>query len=320
VHAHYYYPPYLIDNEKRFPLEGNNNGKRTTYSHDVIANRALDFIRRNAKRPFFCYMPFTIPHLEMLVPGDSMKEYLGKLPEGKGWITEAKHYADQPNMRACYAGMVTRMDKDVGRVMSLLKELKLDDNTIVFFCSDNGVSAHMRADGFFKGEGPFRAAKGAMYEGGIRVPMMARWPGRIKAGTTNDLPWYFADFFPTAAELSGGKLPSGLDGLSVAPTLLGRGTQKRHEFMYWELPRYQAKTGTFLKEQPPQAVRMGDWKAVRPKPDAPVELYNLKTDIGETTDVAAQSPKVMARIQEYLKTARVEPRPQKEPENSDYHL
>src|SRR5215471_17020898 len=150
VHAHYYYPPYLIDNEKKFPLEGNENGRRTTYSHDVIAARGLDFIRRNAARPFFCYVPFTIPHLEMLVPEDSMNEYLGKLPEGKPYITAQKHYADQPHLRAAYAGMVTRMDKDVGRVLALLKQLQLEDNTIVFFCSDNGVSAHMREDGFFK--------------------------------------------------------------------------------------------------------------------------------------------------------------------------
>ena len=320
VHAHYYYPPYLIDNEKKFPLEGNEDGKRTTYSHDVIAGRALDFIRRNASRPFFCYVPFTIPHLELLVPEDSMREYLGKLPEGKPFITEKKHYADQLHVRATYAGMVTRMDKDVGRVMSLLKLLKIDDNTIVFFCSDNGVAANMRADGFFHGEGPFREAKGAMYEGGIRAPMIARWPGRIRAGSRSDLPWYFADFFPTMAELSGGKLPAGLDGLSVLPTLLGRGAQERHDFMYWELPRYNSKTGEFAKEIPMQAARMGEWKAVRPKPAAPLELYNLKTDVGEQSNIASENPKVMARIEKYLETARIEPRPQKEPATGDYHL
>jgi arylsulfatase A len=320
VHAHYYYPPYLIDNEKKFPLEGNENGKRTTYSHDVIAGRALDFIRRNAARPFYCYVPFTIPHLEMLVPDDSMNEYLGKLPEGKPYITPQKHYADQPHLRATYAGMVTRMDRDVGRILALLNQLKLEANTIVFFCSDNGVSAHMREDGFFGGEGPFRDAKGAMYEGGIRIPMVARWPGRIRAGSRSNLPWYFADWFATAADLSGGKLPAGLDGLSVVPTLLGKGRQERHDFMYWESPRYIARTGEFAKETPPQAVRMGDWKAVRPKPNAPLELYGLKTDIGETRNVAAGNPKVMARIEKYLETARVEPRPQKEPPTGDYHL
>src|SRR5439155_3321659 len=133
--------------------------KRITYSHDVIAGRALDFIRHNASRPFYCYVPFTIPHLETLVPQDSMNEYLGKLPEGKPFITEQKHYADQPHLRAAYAGMVTRMDRDVGRVLSLLKQLQLENITIVFFCSDIGVSVHMREDGVFKGVGSFREAK-----------------------------------------------------------------------------------------------------------------------------------------------------------------
>jgi arylsulfatase len=254
------------------------------------------------------------------VPEDSEREYLGKLPEGKPYITEQKHYADQPHVRATYAGMVSRLDRDVGRILALLKELKLEDNTIVFFCSDNGVAAHMRADGFFHGEGPFREAKGAMYEGGIRVPMVARWPGRIRAGSHSDLPWYFADWFATAAELSGGKLPSGLDSMSVVPTLLGKGRQQRHEFMYWELPRYIARTSEFAREVPPQAVRMGDWKAVRPKPNAPLELYDLKTDIGERNDVASKNPVVMSRIEKYLETARVEPRPQKEPGTGEYRL
>jgi arylsulfatase A-like enzyme len=320
VHAHYYYPQYLIDNEKKVPLAGNDNGKRTTYSHDVIANRALDFIRKNASRPFYAYMPFTVPHLELLVPDDSMNEYLGKLPEGKPWITPQKHYADQPHVRATYAGMVSRLDRDVGRVMSLLKELKLEDNTFFVFCSDNGVSANMQADGFFKGEGPFRGAKGSMYEGGLRVPMIARWPGHIKAGSRSDFPWYFADWFATAAALSGGKLPSGLDGLSVLPTLTGKGSQQPHDFLYWELPRYIAKTGDFVKELPPQAARMGDWKAVRPKPEGPVELYNLKTDIGETTNLAADNPKILERLEKYLETAHVQPRQQKEPETGDFHL
>ena len=126
-----------------------------------------------------------------------------------------------------------------------------------------------------------------MYEGGIRVPMVARWPGRIKRASKSDLPWYFADCSPTAADLSGGKLPPGLDGISVAPTLLGKGRQERHEFMYWELPRYIAKTGEFARGPDCRPVRMGDWKAVRPKPNGALELYNLKTDVAEKNDVAS---------------------------------
>jgi arylsulfatase A-like enzyme len=163
-----------------------------------------------------------------------------------------------------------------------------------------------------------------MYEGGIRIPMIARWPGRIAAGASSDFPCYFADFMPTAAELAGTKARSGLDGISIVPTLLGAGAagreQTRHEFMYWEFPRYDAKTGTFPKEAPPQAVRMGDWKAVRPKPNAPLELYNLEKDLGETRNVAGENPQVMARIEAYLKNARTEPLPQRESENAEWHF
>jgi arylsulfatase A len=310
VHAHFYYPPLLYDNEKEFPLEGNENGKRTTYSHDVIAGAAIDFIQRNAGRPFFCYMPFTIPHWELLVPEDSLAEYKGKFPEDKPF--PGGHYAAQDYPRAAYAAMITRMDRHVGRILALLKELKLEENTVVFFTSDNGPAMSLRQDDYFNSAGPFRGHKQNLYEGGIRVPMIARWPGHIGAGALSDFAWSFADFLPTAAELAGAAAPKGLDGFSVVPTLLGK-KQAPHEFLYWELPRYDAKQGTFMPGTPMQAVRMGEWKAVRPAPGAPLELYNLKRDSGETANLAADNPKVMARIEEYLKTARVEPRPQKDP-------
>jgi len=327
IHAHFYYPPYLMDNDRKHPLAGNENGKRATYSHDVIAAKALDFIRSRKDGPFFCYVPFTIPHWELLVPDDSRAEYHPRLPE-IGAIPPG-HYAAQEFPRAAYAGMVSRMDRDVGRILALLKELKLDDNTIVFFTSDNGPVTPNRPGttqsgeiDFFHSAGPFRGRKQTMYEGGIRVPMLARWPGRIAAGTTSDLAWYFADFLPTAAELAGARAPSGLDGISVTPTLLGAKAagheQARHEFMYWELPSYEAKTGTFRPVAPLQAVRMGNWKAVRPKFDAPLELYDLARDVGETTNVAAQNPQVMERIEAYLKTARTGPSKQLEPK-SEWH-
>jgi len=319
VHAHYYYPRYLIDSGKRYPLAGNEGGQRTTYSHDLIADRALDFIHRNRAKPFFCYVPFTIPHMELLVPEDSLAEYRGKLPEGKPFIDPTKHYANQPEPRTAYAGMVSRMDRDVGRIMALLKELNLDNETIVFFTSDNGAAEPLWDEGgFFRGAGPFRGHKENFYEGGIRVPMIARWPKRIRAGAVSDFPWMFCDFLPTAAELAGTSVPAGLDGFSVLPTLLGR-NQKPHEFLYWELPAYEVATGGFRREVPLQAVRMGEWKAVRSRPGGPLELYNLKKDISETTDVAARNPQVIARIEAYLKTARIEPRVQKEPK-SEWNL
>jgi arylsulfatase A-like enzyme len=321
IHAHFYYPPYLWDNDKKFPLTGNDNGKRTNYSHDVIASRAREFIRSRHGQPFFCYVPFTIPHMEYLVPQDSIDEYKGKIPEQAP--IPPGHYAAQEHPRAAYAGMVSRMDRDVGRIMDLLKELKLDENTIVLFASDNGPIFPAGQTNFFNSAGPLRGRKQTMYEGGIRIPMIARWPGKISAGAVSDLPWYFADFLPTAAELAGVKAPSGLDGMSLVPTLLGTKVagheQSRHDFMYWEFPSYIAATGGFSDEPPMQAVRMGEWKAVRPKPGAPLELYNLRQDIGETTNVAAQNPKVMERIESYLKTARTEPIKQPEPK-SEWHF
>ncbi len=319
VHAHFFYPPYLYKNEKQYPLAGNGVGQRTTYSHDVIADHTLDFIRRNRNNPFFCYVPFTIPHLELLVPEDSMAEYRGQFPEPQPYVDRNNHYARQEEPRTALAGMITRMDRDVGRIMALLKELGLDDNTIVFFTSDNGAASPLWKDGYFQSTAGLRGHKQNFYEGGIRVPSIARWPGRIPANSTSDLPWGFWDFLPTATELAGVATPKGIDGMSIVPTLLrsGRG-QRRHEFMYWELPRHDAKTGLFRKEVPMQAVRMGHWKAVRPAPDGALELYNLKDDPGETTDVSARQPAVMARIEAYLKTARTEPRPQTHPDHPWY--
>ena len=312
VHAHYFYPEFLYKNGRRFPLEGNDNGRRTTYSHDVIAAQALDFIDRNRSRPFFCYVPFTIPHLELLVPEDSIAEYRGKFEE-RPYKDPRDHYAAQPESRAAYAGMITRMDRDVGRITSLLTKLGLDDNTIVFFTSDNGAATPLWKDDYFNSTGSLRGHKQNLYEGGIRVPMVVRWKGRIGVGKVSDHPWAFWDFMPTAAELAG-VAPGGIDGISVVPTLSGEGSQRRHEFLYWEMPRYNNQKREFLHEVPMQAVRMGDWKAVRPKPDGLLELYNLKSDLHETTDVASAHPKVIAQIEDYLKTARTEPRPQQDPE------
>jgi arylsulfatase A len=321
IHAHFYYPPYLWNNDQKFGLTGNDNGKRTNYSHDVIAAKALDFIRTRNGQPFFCYVPYTIPHMEYLVPQDSIDQYQSKIPELAP--IPPGHYAAQEHPRAAYAGMISRMDRDVGKIMALLKERNLEENTIVFFTSDNGPIFPAGQSDYFHSAGPLRGRKQTMYEGGIRIPMIARWPGRIAAGTVSDLPWYFADFLPTAAELAGAKAPSGLDGMSVVPALVGPKAagreQSSHEFMYWELPNYVAATGGFRKEIPMQAVRMGEWKAVRPKADAPLELYNLRQDIGETANVASENPKVMERIEAYLKTARIEPPAQPEPK-SEWHF
>ncbi len=311
VHAHFFYPWFLWRNDQRHVLSENIGQKRRQYSHDLIAEEALGFIRRRQDGPFFLYVPFTIPHFELLVPEDSLKEYEGKFPEPVPY--RGRHYASQPAPRAALAAMITRMDRDVGRILALLSELKIDRQTIVFFTSDNGGYRLARPGqpDFFQGNGPLRGAKGNFYEGGIRVPMIVRWPGKVAAGKSDDFVWAFWDVMPTLAELAGTKAPPGIDGISVAPRLLGRPQPQPDRFLYWEkLP--QGRGGT-----PPwtQAVRWGKWKAIRPKPGLPLELYDLQNDVGEKRNVAAGHPQVVRRIEQYLKTARTLPRtyPPQEP-------
>jgi arylsulfatase A len=289
--AHTYYPNHLWRDGKVEWIEANKDGKEQAYSHDLIAAEALKFIRANKDRPFFLYVPFTIPHVALQVPEDSLAEYKGQWPDPP--YTGDKGYFPHPNPRACYAGMVTRMDRDVGRIMSLLKDLALEDNTLVIFTSDNGPTFNGGSDSaFFESAKPLRGLKGSVYEGGIRVPYIARWPGRIKPGSTNDHISAFWDFLPTCCELIGKDPPSDIDGISMLPTLLGRKrTQQKHNYLYWEL-RGQ------------QAVRMGQWKALRLKPDRKIELYNLDEDIAEAHDVAGEHPDIVAEVAEIFRTGR----------------
>ena len=319
AHAHFHYPKFLYDNEKPSALPGNENGGRGTYANDAMVRRALDFIGRNRYNRFFCYMPLTIPHGEFLVPGDSLAEYRGRFPEDRPFHVANGHLADQPEMRATYAGMVSRLDLYVGQVIDLLAQLRLEEDTLVIFASDNGAALPAMGENFFESNGPFRGFKSNFYEGGIRVPAIARWKGKIAPGQVSHLPWSFQDFFPTAAELAGVEPPKGLDGISVVPELLGEKAagrrQQHHEYLYWELPSYDSTSGTFPPELPKAGLRYGDWKAVRSKPNGPVELYDLASDPGESRDVAAANPAVLARIQSILKEVRTAPRPQKEPPN-----
>lgn len=295
--AHAQYPKTLDENDQPVVLPENAGGRRGAYAHDLMTGRAFDFIRRSRDRPFFLYLAYTLPHAEILVPEDSLAPYRGKFPE-KPFDNKGAGYASQPEPNAAVAGMISRLDRDVGRLLALIKELGLDDNTIVFFTSDNGpVSVGGRDYQFFNGAGPLRGKKGDLYDGGIREPMIVRWPGHVPAGKTSNVPWYFADVLPTLADLGGGTLPSGIDGLSVLPTLLGREQPAlQTRFMYWEYP-----AGGFR-----QAARRGDWKVFRTGLDGPLELFNLRDDIGEKNNIAAAHPEVVAQFETYLKTARVE--------------
>ncbi len=292
AHAHNHYPTYLWKNDERITLDGNTAGVTgKQYSHDMLEAEALAFIRGAKDKPFFLYVPFLIPHVAIQVPEDSLAEYEGKFPDAP--YDGKQGYQPHPKPHAGYAGMITRMDRSVGRIIDLLKELKLTDNTLILFTSDNGPT-HGRVGGadseFFESAGELRGLKGKLYEGGIRVPMIATWPGKIKAGTTTDLPAVHYDMLATICELLGThEAAKGTDGISYLPTLLGTGEQRKHEFLYWEFPSYGGQ----------QAVRMGNWKGIRPalgKGQSEIELYDLANDVGEKTDVAEQHPEIVEQI------------------------
>jgi arylsulfatase len=298
-HAHNHYPTYLWRNDRREGLDNDGTLKGRQHSHDLFEAEALQFIRNHKDKPFFLYVPFTIPHVSLQVPEDSLKEYLGKWDDPPYWGQQG--YLPNLHPRATYAAMVTRMDRSVGRILDQLKKLGLDDNTIVMFSSDNGPT-HDHSGGsdseFFESAGPLRGLKGSLYEGGIRVPYLVRWPGKIKAGRISDLPAVFYDLMPTLCDLAGGPVPKETDGLSILPTLLDKGEQKKQEFLYWEFPSYGGQ----------QALRMGDWKGVRQQLQqgtVRTQLYNLADDLGEKNDLAAKHPEIVARLEQIMKEQHV---------------
>ena len=297
VHAHNYYPEFLwrntqqvslpnvVERSPRNPLGGVAT-KRVQYSNDLMADEAAAFVRQHKDRPFFLYLAYTLPHANNEAGKKGME-----VPDYGPYASQ-----DWPEPEKGRAAMITRLDGYVGRLLAQLTELGLDRQTIVFFSSDNGPHAEGGSNPqFFRSSGPLQGIKRSLHDGGIRVPMIVRWPGAIEAGRVSDLASAFWDFLPTAAELTGGKTPVGLDGLSVVPTLLGKGKQREHEFLYWE----------FHEGGSQQAVRTGSWKAVRAW-QGPIRLYDLRTDLGEDRDVAAQHPEIVAKIEAYLKTARTE--------------
>jgi arylsulfatase len=260
-----------------------------------MEQEALDFIEANRNRPFFLYVPFTVPHVALQVPEDSLAEYKDLWEETP--YDGSKGYLPHPKPRAAHAAMITRLDRSVGRILERIAKLGLEANTLVIFSSDNGsidlAGGHDLK--FFEANGPLRGQKGNLYEGGIRVPLVARWPGRIKPGSVSDLSGAFCDLLPTFCEIAESTPPKEVDGLSIVPTLLGRGEQKKHEFLYWEIPTVGGQ----------QCVRMGDWKGFRAnlvKGPPTFELYNLATDIGEKDNVLAQNPEVGKKILEIMKS------------------
>lgn len=295
-HAHNYYPDYLWKNEEKVPLD-NVIGKEDNvcetckvYAPDLFTSEALAFLEKKHDRPFYLYLTYTLPH------ANNEKGRMGR--NGMEVPSDAP-YSDEnwPTPQKNHAAMITRLDVAIGKVLQKLKDRGLDDNTIVFFSSDNGPHKEGGADpAFFGSAGPLQGFKRSMTDGGIRVPMIVRWPEKVPAGTVNETVWWFADFLPTAADLAGAKSPANGDGVSVASALLGKGNLRERPALYWEFHE-----GGFK-----QAVRMGDWKGIRLKPGDELQIFDLKTDIGEKSNVAAAQPEVAARMEAYLKSARTE--------------
>lgn len=295
-HAHNYYPSFLWRNEQQVKLrnvipnedaEGAGiSSNKLDYSHDLFAQEALGYVEKNYRQSFFLYLAFTLPHANNEAKDKGMEvPDLGEFAN-KNW----------PEPEKAKAAMITRMDRDVGRLMALLKKLGVDQNTIVFFTSDNGPHKEGGANpDFHDSNGSLRGIKRDLYEGGIRVPMIVRWPGRVKARNISEQVWAHWDFLPTAAAIAGAKTPDKIDGISMLPALLGK-KQRSHEFLYWE----------FHENGFAQAVRVGDWKAVSRDSANPLELYNLKDDASEQRNIAASHADIVRKIEAYLKSARTE--------------
>jgi arylsulfatase A-like enzyme len=274
----------------------NLDGKKGAYSHDLFTKAALNFININKPdqfnhyKPFFLYLAYTIPHAN--------NEEGSRSGNGMQVPSDAPYSAESwPQVEKNKAAMITRMDQDVGKLMDKLKELHMEENTVVFFSSDNGPHKEGGVDpAFFRSSGPFRGFKRDLYEGGIRVPLIVRWPARIKQGQVCDVPAAFWDFLPTTAEIANTKSPENIDGISLLPLMTVKPVTNLHAFLYWE----------FHERGFQQAARMGDWKAVRLKADSHVELYDLKSDPGEKKNVAKGHPDVVADMESYLRTARTE--------------
>jgi len=305
VLAHNYYPEYLMRNGEKEYLDnevkyldstlwhkglGSYSTKKSTYSPDLMAREALEFIRSNKDNPFFLYLPYTIPH-------DNGEEPVGERQEVPDFGIYAEK--DWPKEQKGYAAMITRMDGEVGRLLALLDELELTDHTLVFFTSDNGPKPDVDFTAFFNSNGPFRGGKRDLYEGGIRVPMIVSWQGEIEAGSSSDHVSAFWDFLPTVCDLIGAEAPEDINGISYLPTLKGE-TQEAHQSLYWEFVSVGGK----------KAIRRGDWKLVRndilADPPGTIELYDLATDVGEEKNVAADFPEVVDELLKMMENSRVE--------------
>lgn len=294
-HAHHYYPNFLHENETLVELNGE-------YTHDLIEDKAIEYIKSNQDNPFFIYLTFTLPHAELVLPDEYMSKFIGAYGEETPYQRPPKgSYGDQENPHAAFAAMVERMDLSVGRINALLEELGLDENTLVLFSSDNGAHAEGGADpDFFNSTGIYRGIKRDLYEGGIRTPFIAYMPNTIPAGSKNNEMSAFWDMMPTFAEFIGVDAPATTDGISILPAIMGQEQTAAHDHLYWE----------FHEEGGKRALRQGDWKLIEFKVKTPeesyLELYNIATDPSEQSNVLEANKELADQMYEILVAQRVE--------------
>lgn len=304
--AHNYYPNHLWDNEKKVLLAENEGVKKGQYAPDLIHQKALLFIEKHQKEPFFLYYASVLPHAELVAPEAYMNKFIGKFAPEKAFIgtDSGKNfkkggYSSQTYSHAAFAAMITLLDDQVGEIASKIKALGIEDNTIIIFTSDNGPHKEGGADpDYFDSNGPFKGYKRDLHEGGIRVPMIAKWKGKIMGGSKTDHISAFWDVMPTLAELEGVKIDTAIDGISFLPTLLNKGAQKQHQHLYWEFHELNGR----------QAIRQGKWKLIRYNVNKKenYQLYNLKNDSAEAFDLAPKMPKKVAELSKILESSRTE--------------
>lgn len=298
--GHFRNPEFVYDNLERVELEGNSLYEGPHYDVDLYTNKALEFVAANSSRPFFLVLSYPVPHASLDVPEDSLEKVRDGIVDENSHAPRKFHYKPVKEVKATYAGMVSRVDDAVGKLIALLKEKDIDENTLVMFTSDNG--SHVEGGyhyGMLASNGALRGGKRDLYEGGIRVPLVARWPAGIAAGRTSAHISAFWDFLPTACELAGIQPPADIDGISFAPTLRDDGAQAEHEALYWEFHEGDGR----------RALRQGPWKlvqyGVKPGKVGALELYRLSDDPGETHNLAAAHPEVLESMKKTLEAARV---------------
>jgi arylsulfatase A-like enzyme len=304
--GHHYYPYHLWSNQDSLILDANAGQLKGTYAPNLIHERTMAFLEEHKDTSFFLYVPSIIPHAELVVPDSVMTSYLGKYPPEKpyegldgGPGYRAGGYESQASPHAAFVAMIQLLDRQVGEIVRLVEKLGIADNTLIVFTSDNGPHREGGADpDYFNSNGPYRGTKRDLYEGGIRVPMIASWPEKITAGSRSEHISAFWDIFPTFASLAAAERPVATDGISMVPTLLAQGEQTTHEYLYWE---FHEKGGR-------QAIRQGKWKAVRynvkKDPDSTLELYNLDEDPGEEHNLATNFPDKELELHQVMERAR----------------